>query len=92
MLPVVEPEGKITARQIVIFSVLLLFASVAPFFLHLAGFIYLAGAIALGVWFLLASIRAARAKTVLQAKKLLVVSVLYLPLIFALLVFDRVVL
>ena len=92
MLPVVEPEGKITARQIVIFTVLLLLVSVAPFFLHLAGVIYLIGAIILGVWFLYASIRAARAKTILQARKLLVASVLYLPLIFALLVFDHIVL
>lgn len=92
MLPVVEPSGKITARQIVIFTILLIFASVAPFFLHLAGLIYLVGATILGVWFLVASIKAAREKTVLQARKLLMVSVLYLPLIFALLVIDHIVL
>lgn len=90
MLPVVEPSGKITARQIVIFTVILLPVSLAPFFLNFAGIFYLIGAILLGVWFLMASVRAARAKNVLQARKLLVVSVLYLPLIFALLVFDHV--
>lgn len=90
MLPVVEPEGKITARQIVIFTILLLPVSVAPFFLQFAGVFYLIGAILLGGWFLSASIRAARAKTVSHSRKLLLVSVLYLPLIFALLVFDHV--
>lgn len=89
MLPVVEPEGKITARQIVIFTVLLLPVSLAPFFIGMAGWIYLIGASVLGIWFLTASIKAARAKTVEQARKLLMVSVLYLPIIFALMVFDH---
>jgi protoheme IX farnesyltransferase len=89
MLPVIEPEGKITARQIVIFTVILLPVSLAPFFLGFAGLIYLVGASLLGLWFLAASIKAARAKTVEQARKLLLVSVLYLPLIFALMVFNH---
>ncbi len=89
MLHVVEPEGKITARQIVIFTVLLLPVSLAPFFLGIAGWIYLIGAIVLGGWFLAASIEAARAKTNEKAKKLLLVSVLYLPIIFALMVLNH---
>lgn len=89
MLPVIEPEGKITARQIVIFTVILLPVSLAPYFLGFAGTIYLVGASLLGLWFLAASIKTARAKTVEQARKLLLVSVLYLPLIFALMVFNH---
>lgn len=89
MLPVVEPEGKITARQIVTFTVLLLPVSLAPYFIGLAGSIYLIGAIILGGWFLFSSIQAARAKSIPQARKLLLVSVLYLPLIFALMVFNH---
>lgn len=89
MLPVIEPEGKITAKQIVIFTVLLLPVSLAPFFLGFAGWIYLIGASVLGLWFLWASVKTARAKTNEQARKLLLVSVLYLPLIFALMVFNH---
>jgi protoheme IX farnesyltransferase len=89
MLPVVEPEGRITARQIVLFTVLLLPVSLAPYFIGLAGLTYLIGAIILGAWFLFSSIQAARAKTIPQARKLLLVSVLYLPLIFALMVFNH---
>ncbi|MCA1640124.1 MAG: heme o synthase [Acidobacteria bacterium] len=89
MLPVVEPEGKITARQIVIFTILLLPVSLAPFFIGLAGWVYLIGASLLGIWFLWASVKAARAKSVEDARKLLLVSVLYLPLIFALMVFNH---
>lgn len=89
MLPVVEKDGRITTRQIVLFTVMLLPVSLAPFFLGFAGWIYLAGAVLLGIWFLWASIGAARAKTVEKSRKLLLVSVLYLPAIFALMVIDH---
>lgn len=89
MLPVLEPNGKITASQIVLFTILLIPVSFAPFFLGMAGLIYLIGAILLGIWFLYASIQAARQKSVAQARKLMLVSVLYLPVIFALLVFNH---
>ncbi len=90
MLPVVEPEGKITAKQIVIFTILLLPVSLAPFFIGLAGWIYLIGAAVLGVWFLSASIGAARAKTNEKARKLLLVSVIYLPLVYLLMVLNKI--
>ena len=89
MLPVVEPAGKITALQIVIFTLMLLPVSLAPFFFGVSGIIYLIGAGVLGIWFLFASIQAAREKSVEKARKLLLVSVLYLPLIFALMVFNH---
>lgn len=89
MLPVVEPSGKITARQIVLFAIMLVPASLAPFFLGFAGIAYLIGATLLGAWFLFESVTAARAKTVEKARRLLMVSVLYLPLIFGLLVLDH---
>ncbi len=90
MLPVVEPAGKITARQIVIFTILLLPVSLAPFFIGFAGLIYLIGASVLGAWFLWTSVQAARAKSVEKARRLLLVSVIYIPLIFLLMVFDKV--
>lgn len=89
MLPVVEKEGKITARQIVIFTVLLIPVSLIPYFIGVSGLIYLIGASLLGIWFLWESIKTARAKTSKQARKLLLVSVLYLPLIFALMVLNH---
>lgn len=89
MLPVVEPEGKLTARQIVMFAIMLLPVSLAPFFFGLAGPVFLIGAILLGIWFLWASIQAARAKTKEKARRLLLVSVIYLPLLFILMVADK---
>ena len=89
MLPVVEPSGRLTARQIVLFTIMLVPTSLAPFFLGFAGPFFLVGATLLGIWFLVESIRTARAKTPLKARRLLMVSVIYLPLIFALAVLDH---
>ena len=89
MLPVVEPEGRITARQIVIFAAMLLPVSLAPFFFGTSGIYYLIGATILGIWFLVVSIQTAIARTDERARKLLLVSVIYLPLIFGLMVFDH---
>lgn len=89
MLPVVEPEGKITARQIVMFAIMLLPVSLAPFFFGLSGKIFLGGATVLGIWFLWASIQTARTMTKERARRLLLVSVIYLPLLFILMVADK---
>lgn len=89
MLPVLEPEGRLTARQIVLFTIMLVPVSLAPFFLGFAGPIFLGGSILLGIWFLFESVVAARVKTVQRARRLLMVSVLYLPLIFLLAVIDH---
>jgi len=68
---------------------MLLVASLAPFFLGFASVIYLIGALILGLWFLFESISTARAKTKESARRLLMVSVIYLPLLFGLLVLTK---
>jgi protoheme IX farnesyltransferase len=90
MLPVVEPSGKLTGRQIVLFSIMLLPVSLAPYFFQVSGLIFLVGALLLGIWFLWVSIQTARTKTDEMARKLLLVSVIYLPLLFLLMVLDKV--
>ena len=89
MLPVVEPSGRLTGRQIVLFSIMLLPVSVAPYFFQISGLVFLIGALLLGVWFIWASIQAARTKSDESARKLLLVSVIYLPLFFLLMVINR---
>ena len=89
MLPALEKDGKITARQIMLFTILMIPVSLAPFFIGMSGIYYLIGASLLGIWFLWASIEAARAKTIEKSRKLLLVSVLYLPILFALMVFNH---
>jgi len=89
MLPVVDPSGRITFRQIVMFAIMLLPVSLAPFFFGVSGMIFLIGASILGLWMLWASIQAARSKTNADSRKLLLVSVIYLPLLFILMVADK---
>ncbi|MEP6570455.1 MAG: heme o synthase [Acidobacteriota bacterium] len=89
MLPVVEPDGRVTAQQIIIYTVLLLPVSLLPTALGTSGKIYLVGAIVLGLLFLYSSVRAAMSKSRQEARRLLLASVIYLPLLFILMVLDR---
>jgi protoheme IX farnesyltransferase len=89
MLPVVEPEGRVTAQQIIVYTLMLLPVSLLPTALGLAGKLYFFGAIILGLLFLYSSVRAAFSKSRQQARRLLLASVVYLPLLFILMVFDR---
>ncbi len=89
MLPVVEPDGRVTAQQIVLYTAMLLPVSLLPTLLGTAGKIYLAGAAVLGLAFLYFSLRAAFSKSRQTARQLLLASVIYLPLLFILMVLDR---
>jgi protoheme IX farnesyltransferase len=89
MLPVVEPEGRSTGWQIIIFTVLLVPVSLLPTLLGISGWIYFYGALALGLLFLYSSVVAARARSNHRARQLLLASVIYLPLLFALMVLDQ---
>jgi protoheme IX farnesyltransferase len=89
MLPVVEPNGRVTAQQIVVYTLLLLPVSLLPAVLGIAGRVYLYGAIILGLLFLYSSVRAAFSKSRQEARRLLLASVIYLPLLFILMVLNR---
>jgi protoheme IX farnesyltransferase len=89
MLPVVEPDGRVTGQQIVLYTVMLLPVSLLPTLLGTAGKIYFAGAIVLGLAFLCFSLRAAFSKSRQAARQLLLASVIYLPVLFIVMVLDR---
>ena len=89
MLPVVDPSGTATGRQIVAYAMALLPVGVLPTFLGMAGPVYFLGALLLSLGYLWFSIRAARSHSNLHAKHLLHASVAYLPLLFALLMLDK---
>ncbi|HEY1271046.1 MAG TPA: heme o synthase [Terriglobales bacterium] len=95
MLPVVEPEGKSTARQILLYSIALIPVSLAPTLLGMSGRIYLASALLLGVSLLYFSWRLASLKVPLsaprskqRARQLLQATVFYLPLLFAVMMLN----
>lgn len=90
MLPVVEPDGESTARQILLFSCLLIPISLLPKWMGMTGTTYMVGAILLGLLFLYAGIRVSLDRTKLRARKVLLASVVYLPVLYALMVLDPV--
>jgi protoheme IX farnesyltransferase len=90
MLPVVEPDGESTARRIVLASLLLIPVSLVPGLLSMAGRWYVLGALALGAGFLYSGLRLARERTLLSARGVLLASVAYLPLLYGLMLLDRV--
>jgi protoheme IX farnesyltransferase len=91
MLAVVRPDGKAVAQRILATLLLLIPASIAPVLVHpaMAGTVYLVTAVLLGGAFLYFGWRVARDKTHLGAKRLLLASVAYLPLLFAILILNR---
>jgi len=89
MLPVVEPDCRSTARQIVLYGLALIPVSLVPSLLGMSGRLYLVGALLLGLWFLYSGVRVAVERTVLRARAVLITSVVYLPLIYGLMLIDR---
>jgi len=97
MLPVVEADGRSTSRSILLYSIALLFASLAPTLLGMTGRLYFFSALLLGLTFLLVGLRLASSgmsPAVTQSKKLarnvLQASVIYLPLLFAIMMANAV--
>ncbi len=89
MLPVVEPDGRVTGQQIILYALMLVPVSLLPAFLGISGRFYLVAALTLGLLFLGSSIRAALSKSNQHARQLLLASVLYLPLLFGVMVLNR---
>jgi protoheme IX farnesyltransferase len=89
MLPALDPTGARTGRQALCNTAGLLAASVCPFLFGLAGTVYLAGALALGAGFLWRAVEFWRRIGPEGARRLFYASILYLPLLLALMVFDK---
>lgn len=89
MLPVVEPDGRSTARQIVVYGMALIPVSLTPALMGMSGIVYGIGALVLGLWFLYSGVRVALDRNILRARHVLLASVFYLPLIYGLMLLDR---
>src|SRR5882724_1940627 len=90
MLPVIDPQGHRTGRQAVSHTLGLLPVSLSPFLFGLSGPVYLVGALVLGLTFLWYAIQFSRDLTGARARQLFFVSILYLPLLLALMVLDKI--
>src|SRR3989442_14164151 len=89
MLPVVEPDGQSTARQIVLYASVLIPVSLIPTLLGMSGKVYLFGAFICGLVFLYSGVRVAFERTILRARRVLLYSVFYLPILYGLMLLDR---
>jgi protoheme IX farnesyltransferase len=89
VLPVVDPDGDSTERQIVIGCLALLAAGLLPTVSGLAGVAYFTGALLLGLVFLAFGMAQAVAPSTAAARRVLFASLLYLPALLVLLALDK---
>lgn len=89
-LPVIEPDGSSTNRQIVSHSAALLVVSLLPTLLGSAGAVYFFVALMLGVGFLVCAIRLVLESTLKRARQLLFGSLIYLPVLLLIMALDRI--
>jgi len=90
MLAVIEPDGLSTGRQSVIYAAALVPLSLAPTLMHMAGVIYFGGAFVLGLAFLWLVWRFARTRSVRDARQVFFGSIAYLPLLWILMIADKI--
>ncbi|HTM10905.1 MAG TPA: heme o synthase [Verrucomicrobiae bacterium] len=88
-LPIVEPDGLSTGRQIVAHSFALLGVSLMPTLIGIAGSIYFIAALILGTGFLVSGARLAIKPTPASARRLLYMSLIYLPAVLVTMALDR---
>jgi len=91
MLPVLDPEGGLTFRQIALYCVALVPVSLLPAILGSAGPLYFFGALAGSLAFLGIGLGAAQRRSPKAARRLFLASVLYLPFLFVTMTLDKVI-
>jgi heme o synthase len=89
MLPVLDPEGRITGRQAVAHTLALVVVSLTPPAAGLAGPVYLAGALVLGIGFAAVAVASAVKRDLVWARRLFLASLAYLVLLCAIFLVDR---
>ena len=90
MLPVRDPDGRSTVRQTLGYTALLVALSVAPNVLGLTGWLYAVGAAGLGGWSLHAAVAFYRTYAVQDARRVLRISIVYIPALVLALLLDRI--
>jgi len=89
LLPVIHPDGRSTGRQALLYTTALVPITLMPTFIGMASAYYLAGAVVLGAIMGVFSLEFAVVRTQDAARRLFFASILYLPLLWALLVWDH---
>lgn len=86
MVTVIDPKGTLASSQILIYCLALIPVSLAPTLVGMTGPVYFYSALVLGVIYLYAGMLLCMERTVQRARKLLLTSVVYLPLLYGVMV------
>lgn len=90
LLPVIEPDGRSTGRQIVSNCLALLAVGLLPTLIGLTGSVYFLGALALGISLLVCGIVLAVSRSAADARRLVFASLVYLPALLVLMALNKV--
>lgn len=90
MLPVVDPQGTRTFRQIILYAVALVGVSLLPAMMGLAGILYFFGALVTSTALVQVCLWAASNRTNARAKWLMHATVLHIPVLLGLMVVDKI--
>lgn len=89
MLPVEDPDLRRTGRQILLYSAAMFPVSLLPVMAGVAGRFYTVAAVVLGVMFFAFALSCANRRTRAEARKLFFASIIYLPVLLAILMMDQ---
>ena len=89
MLPVIEPDGRSTFRQMLIGCLAMLPLGLLPTLMGFTGMIYFVGALIAGVGFLATAVALVISPTNERARRVFFASLIYLPLVLALMMIDQ---
>ena len=90
MLPTIYPESKRTSYVILFFTVALLITSLGLYILKVAGIFYAVGAALRGVAFLMVALKVIMESNKKNARRLMLASIIYLPLLLIIILIERI--
>ena len=88
MLPSISKNLDSTLFQIIFFTVALIVSSIGIYLLNLTSFVYMLGAVLLGIIFLIYSANILFEQSNKKVRKLFIFSIIYLPLLMILIILD----
>ena len=90
MLPSIYPESKRTSYLILFFTAALLITSLGLYILRVVGIVYAVGAALLGVAFFMVALKVIMESNKKNARRLMLASIIYLPLLLIIILIERI--
>ena len=92
MLPTIYPESRRTSYVILFFTIALLVTSLGLYILKIAGIFYAIGAALIGMLFFAIALQVSMNSNKKNARRLMLASIVYLPVLFLLILLERIIL